>query len=590
MSDLRQRRGGSSDKEGACGRPDDSDACAADAAAAVDAEQESGRIFWLAFVLLAAVRILAGLLTMIADCDETFNYWEPLHFITFGRGFQTWEYSPVFALRSYLFLLPHAAVARTAALIAGRPAAFFATRCVQGCASAAAEAAFVAALRQRFGREVAQGTLVLLAASPGMWSAGVAFLPSSVAMTLVCAVWALWLRGRWHVAIFLGVGTVIVVWPFTGLLFIPFGLHALGALGLVRGLGSAAASVIFWSVLSLAVDSSFYGRTVLPAFEIFRYNVLDRGRTGGSELYGVEPWHFYFVNGLLNLNLALLASLVFPCVAVLRYVCSGHKLSSSIRSQPLWALLYSAAAFVWFSFFSLIPHKEERFLAPAYPILLFAAAAAAHYGSQLLESAVRRVSTTLARLMLRLRVLFLALALLLSLSRILALQTGYSAPLAVYRALSDELVTARASKTRGTEAIHVCIGAEWYRFATSFFLPHDNDHLSYVRFGPTGLLPAQWNSTLGTSGVPPNMNDQNKEEESRYIQPNLCDYFIDFQAGDGLGDVPHLRSLAWDRVADAPFLDQARSRQPWRAFYVPGISARRNAYSSYVALRRRAEP
>ena len=40
----------------------------------------------------------------IQDCDEVFNYWEPLHYMLHGFGFQTWEYSPRFALRSWGFI------------------------------------------------------------------------------------------------------------------------------------------------------------------------------------------------------------------------------------------------------------------------------------------------------------------------------------------------------------------------------------------------------------------------------------------------------------------------------------------------------
>lgn len=32
-----------------------------------------------------------------------------MHYLLFGSGFQTWEYSPVYALRSYYYLLLHAA-------------------------------------------------------------------------------------------------------------------------------------------------------------------------------------------------------------------------------------------------------------------------------------------------------------------------------------------------------------------------------------------------------------------------------------------------------------------------------------------------
>ena len=36
-----------------------------------------------------------------------FNYWDPLHYLVHGKGLQTWEYSPEFAIRSYFYLLIH---------------------------------------------------------------------------------------------------------------------------------------------------------------------------------------------------------------------------------------------------------------------------------------------------------------------------------------------------------------------------------------------------------------------------------------------------------------------------------------------------
>jgi len=36
-----------------------------------------------------------------------YNYWEPLHFLIKGYGFQTWEYAPEFAIRSWTYLLLH---------------------------------------------------------------------------------------------------------------------------------------------------------------------------------------------------------------------------------------------------------------------------------------------------------------------------------------------------------------------------------------------------------------------------------------------------------------------------------------------------
>lgn len=61
----------------------------------------------VAFKALLSARFCAAVWSHIADCDETFNYWEPLHYLIYGYGLQTWEYSPQFALRSYTYLLFH---------------------------------------------------------------------------------------------------------------------------------------------------------------------------------------------------------------------------------------------------------------------------------------------------------------------------------------------------------------------------------------------------------------------------------------------------------------------------------------------------
>jgi alpha-1,2-mannosyltransferase len=40
---------------------------------------------------LIAVRLLSALVNTVHDCDEVFNFWEPLHFLLHGYGLQTWE-------------------------------------------------------------------------------------------------------------------------------------------------------------------------------------------------------------------------------------------------------------------------------------------------------------------------------------------------------------------------------------------------------------------------------------------------------------------------------------------------------------------
>ena len=69
----------------------------------------SPRVALLAAAALAAVAAAAS---CVWDCDEAYNYWEPLHYLLYGSGLQTWEYSPRFALRSWAYLMPSYAVGR----------------------------------------------------------------------------------------------------------------------------------------------------------------------------------------------------------------------------------------------------------------------------------------------------------------------------------------------------------------------------------------------------------------------------------------------------------------------------------------------
>ena len=69
--------------------------------------------------MLSAARLLSAALNIIHDCDEVFNYWEPLHYLLYGYGMQTWEYSQQYALRSYLYLLLHLPVAAPLAAVLG---------------------------------------------------------------------------------------------------------------------------------------------------------------------------------------------------------------------------------------------------------------------------------------------------------------------------------------------------------------------------------------------------------------------------------------------------------------------------------------
>ena len=53
----------------------------------------NGGLGWgLPLFALGMLRYMSATSNIIHDCDEVFNYWEPLHFLLYKSGFQTWEY------------------------------------------------------------------------------------------------------------------------------------------------------------------------------------------------------------------------------------------------------------------------------------------------------------------------------------------------------------------------------------------------------------------------------------------------------------------------------------------------------------------
>lgn len=179
-----------------------------------------------AFNLLALSHILAAIYAPVQDCDEVFNYWEPLHYLNHGYGFQTWEYSPEYAIRSWFYIGIHAIPAKLVSLF-DQPKSFefFFLRSVLGLVAAATETRLYAVISHSLNPMVGIVYLLIIAFSPGVFSASVAFLPSSFAMYTNTLALAAFLdrQGSKIVAgiVWFGIGAM-VGWPFSGILILPF--------------------------------------------------------------------------------------------------------------------------------------------------------------------------------------------------------------------------------------------------------------------------------------------------------------------------------------------------------------------------------
>jgi alpha-1,2-mannosyltransferase len=158
-----------------------------------------------------------------------FNYWEPSHYLSHGYGLQTWEYSPVYAIRSWAYAGIHSAaifLGRLIPFITTKSAEFYFMRMVFALVCAGCETRLFAVISRTMNPRIAIIFLIVINTSTGMFHASTAYLPSTFAMyTTMLGVTAFmdW-RGGLKTAqgiMWFGIGTVLG-WPFAAALVLPF--------------------------------------------------------------------------------------------------------------------------------------------------------------------------------------------------------------------------------------------------------------------------------------------------------------------------------------------------------------------------------
>ncbi|KAJ1975121.1 mannosyltransferase [Dimargaris verticillata] len=537
--------------------------------------------FTVVFRLLACIRAFGALMMPLGDCDEVYNYWEPMHYLQFGRGLQTWEYDPQYGIRSWAYTLLYTGLAKLLYALSfsgSKLRLFYAVRVVLALVTATCEARFYRSTVRYIHPRVGRYLLVLLMGSAGLFHAAHSFLPSTFAMNAILWASPYWLRAPspssgkrvYYGALGLAVGA-LVGWPFAAAVAIPFALEELAVCGttLTRTLSwrvSPAADAVGnpkrrWVVTRIfrlmiagilgltvllpivLVDRFFYRQWLVVPWNIIRYNVFSQRDGRGPELYGTEPWYFYLLNGLLNFNIAL--PLALGCLPTMALVhvwdrCPGRRAATSAGTKPvpLGPLVYKVGSFyMLFAIFSLQPHKEERFLYVVYPTLCLAAAVTLHLVRDRVAPLLRsftncRVTRYLPMATLTLLVGYVAV----SSARVAGLFFYYQAPMAVYSHFYTHAKQFPAPLTNSSQAPTLCVGKEWYRFPSHYFVPYPyrvgfipssfHGQLPKYFAEPKDVLPRQTTDTQlplwawppqGTYLHPTGFNDMNQEEPDRYV-------------------------------------------------------------------------
>lgn len=342
---------------------------------------------------LLICRLFVVFVLSVADCDEVFNFLEPLHLMIYGGGLQTWEYSPEFSMRSWIYLIGHA-VFVSPAVHAGLPPVyiFFLLRVAVVCLAVACEATLLVAVARHIHPKVAATACLLLAVSPGSLSQSIAVLPSSFAAAALSLVYAAAVPATTtrHAAraailpIVAAAGAAATFgWPFAAPCAFPAAALAFRG-GIFRTLAVAVTVAAAFVAVSTAVDTAFYvpaatatspgaaaGSVVSSVVNLILYNAV-KAPAGGSQLYGVEPPSWYVKNLALCFPVTFLLALLAPLVAIVEFAAGSGTAARRRAAAVAGGAL--APMILWVAAMSAQPHKEERFMAPVYVCICIAAA------------------------------------------------------------------------------------------------------------------------------------------------------------------------------------------------------------------------
>lgn len=566
-----------------------------------------------AFYLFLGANLLAAIYAPIQDCDETFNYWEPTHYLRYSYGLQTWEYSPEYAIRSWAYIALHAFVGCFRRLLPfpSKLGEFYFIRYVLAFTCAICQTYLFRVINNILNPRIALFFLMAMVFSPGMFHASASYLPSSFAMyTTMLGIGAFmnWQGGlKTSLAMFWFSLGAVLGWPFSIALSMPFLMEELFFAvmsdkdakidAIMRWIRGAVAGLIVL-FFEFVISTFFYKKKAVVSWNIVIYNVFSEpGR--GPDIYGTEPWHFYIRNLLLNFNIWFILAVAAMPLFVLQKLFSSKGTS---RATGIRTVVFMSPFYLWLAIFSFQPHKEERFMYPVYPALALNAAMGLHiilaaFGNTDPKTLIGKIP---ARVKLVIVFLFVTGAIDLGLARIYGLYNAYSAPLNIYEPLQPHV---SGGKALGAPGDSVCFGKDWYRFPSSYFLPNGMK-AKFIKSEFDGLLPGEFSEARigfgfwsGAHLIPPGMNNRNEDDKGKYVDIRTCQFLVDtyFPGSTASKLEPHyiLDTKNWDEVKCMKFLDASKTHILARAIWVPDVplipEKYRSKWGKHCLLKRKSQ-
>lgn len=150
-----------------------------------------------------------------------FNYWEPAHYLIYGSGMQTWEYSPQYAIRSYAYIWLYAfpgMIIERLLRFAYKRLVFYSIRILLAIICSFCETYFYRGVNKQFGTNTGRLTLILLILAVGMYVSSTAFLPSTFSMYMTLLIYGSWFQQHVKTCLFAVALNGLYGWPFASIL------------------------------------------------------------------------------------------------------------------------------------------------------------------------------------------------------------------------------------------------------------------------------------------------------------------------------------------------------------------------------------
>lgn len=286
------------------------------------------------------------------------EYWQSLevsHRMVFNYGYLTWEWKA--GIRGFSYPLFFALIYKTLYLINYDSVhlLIWLPRIIQALLAAFADVKFFFLIQMLESRDVAKWTFLCHLCSWFTWYCSTRTLTNSMEATITCLALSYFpLPGsKTHSSkkYLTLVALAVVVRPTALIVWFPLLMYHFwqedDKLRLVTHnyipIGTLAVAI------STVIDCVFYEKWTMVQFNFLKFNVFH----GVADFYGSHPWHWYFTQGF--------AVVIGPHLPFFLHGCTlAFKRHKILLAAVIWTLVV----------YSLLPHKEFRFIYPVLPFCM----------------------------------------------------------------------------------------------------------------------------------------------------------------------------------------------------------------------------